>query len=162
MSVRDDLLLTRRIAQFLYREAEYADLHEYEEWEKLWEDDGIYWVPANGDGGDPDHEMSILYDNRSRIALRVKQLMTGRRLAQSPLSRLSRSVSNVRIVAREDDEIIVTANVLIFESHTRGEQTWGTRTEYRLRERDDDFRIVRKKVVLTNNHKALYTMAFLV
>ena len=28
--------------------------------------------------------------------------------------------------------------------------------------RDDDFRIVRKKVVLTNNHKALYTMAFLV
>lgn len=162
MSDGPDLALVGRVQQFLYEEAALADGHEYEQWEALWEDDGIYWVPANGEGGDPEREMSILYDNRSRIALRVKQLMTGRRLAQSPLSRLSRSVTNVRILGREDDVLVVTANVLIFESHTRGEQLWGARTEYRLRERDGSFRMARKKVILTNNHKALYSMAFLV
>lgn len=162
MSDADDPVLLGRVAQFLYREAALADTHDYAAWEALWEDDGVYWVPANGEGGDPEREMSILYDNRSRIALRVRQLMTGRRLAQSPLSRLSRAVSNVRILDRMGDVLVVTANVLIFESHTRGEQLWGSTTEYRLREHDGSFRLARKKVVLTNNHKALYSMAFLI
>ncbi len=46
------------IEQFLYREARYADEHQYEHWEALWADDGIYWVPANGDDIDPEKEMS--------------------------------------------------------------------------------------------------------
>ena len=162
MSVQYEAALLGRIEQFLYLEAAFADAHEYSAWEALWDSDGIYWVPANGDGGDPDREMSILYDNRSRIALRVKQLLTGRRLAQSPLSGLSRSISNVRLLERDGDVLVVSANVLIYESHTRGEQLWGMRTEYRLREREDSFLMARKKVVLTNNHKALYSMAFLV
>jgi 3-phenylpropionate/cinnamic acid dioxygenase small subunit len=158
-----DMVLLTRVKQFLYREGRFADQHDYDAWEAMWADDGVYWIPANGEGGDPETEMSILFDNRSRIALRVSQLNTGRRLAQSPLSRLARSVSNVEILDRQDDLIIVSANVLIFESHTRGDQIWSMRNEYRLREGGDgDLRIVRKKVVLTNNHKPLYSMAFLV
>ncbi|MGH7343256.1 MAG: nuclear transport factor 2 family protein, partial [Candidatus Rokuibacteriota bacterium] len=37
------------IGQFLYREARLADEGEYDAWEALWTDDGVYWVPANGD-----------------------------------------------------------------------------------------------------------------
>jgi len=30
----------RQIEQFLYREARYADEHDYDAWEALWTDDG--------------------------------------------------------------------------------------------------------------------------
>ena len=105
------------MTQFIYREARLQDDHEYAAWEALWADDGIYWIPANGDGGDPEHEMSIVYDNRSRIALRIRQLLTGRRLSQTPRSRLRRIVSNIEILDRDDGTIRVAANAMVFESH---------------------------------------------
>ena len=93
-----DRALTARVERFLYREARLLDEHDYGAWDALWTDDGVYWLPANGDGGDPETEMSIIYDNRSRIALRVKQLLTGRRYAQEPRSRLRRIISNIEIL----------------------------------------------------------------
>ena len=39
----------RDVEQFLFYEARLADEHRYEEWERLWTDDALYWVPANGD-----------------------------------------------------------------------------------------------------------------
>jgi 3-phenylpropionate/cinnamic acid dioxygenase small subunit len=70
--------LLTRIEQFLFLEAHLQDTHAYDEWEALWEDDAIYWVPANGQDTDPDKQMSIIYDNRSRIGIRIEQLKTGR------------------------------------------------------------------------------------
>ena len=60
------------VTQFIYREARLQDEHCYDEWESLWTDDAIYWGPANGDDGDPEKVMSIIYDNRSRIGIRVR------------------------------------------------------------------------------------------
>src|SRR3989344_2918187 len=106
------------VTQFIYREARLQDEHQYDAWESLWADDGVYWVPANGDDIDPEKKMSILYDNRSRIALRIRQYHTGKRFSQTPQSRLRRE--------------------------------------------GDDFRMALKKVMLVNNHTALYSMAFLI
>jgi 3-phenylpropionate/cinnamic acid dioxygenase small subunit len=78
----------RQVEQFIYREARQQDEHRYAEWESLWTDDGVYWVPANGDDIDPEQQMSIIYDNRSRIGLRVRQLLSGRHYSQEPRSRL--------------------------------------------------------------------------
>jgi 3-phenylpropionate/cinnamic acid dioxygenase small subunit len=150
------------VSQFLYREARLQDEHQYESWEKLWEDDGIYWVPANGEDPDPDTGMSIIYDNRSRIALRVRQLLTGKRHSQEPRSRLRRLVSNIELLRLGEREIEVGANVMVFESNQRGDTIWASRNEYVLRRHDGSFRMARKKVVLVNNEKALYTLSFLI
>ena len=40
--------LLTEVSQFIYREARLQDEHAYDEWEALWTDDAIYWVPANG------------------------------------------------------------------------------------------------------------------
>src|SRR5215218_6525084 len=42
----------REVEQFLYREARFADESDYDSWEALWTDDGLYWVPAGNDDGD--------------------------------------------------------------------------------------------------------------
>jgi 3-phenylpropionate/cinnamic acid dioxygenase small subunit len=157
-----DPVLLDEIGQFLYREARLQDTHAYDDWEALWTDDGVYWIPANGDDIDPETQMSIIYDNRSRIALRIRQFHTGKRHTQAPRSRLGRVLSNVEIIAQEGGEFRVAANAMIFESNLRAETVWCTRNEYLLRRVDGDLRMARKKVVLVNNDKALYTMSFLV
>jgi 3-phenylpropionate/cinnamic acid dioxygenase small subunit len=158
----DARALLDEVTQFIYREARFQDDHAYDDWEALWTDDGVYWIPANGEGGDPEKEMSIIYDNRSRIALRIRQFHTGKRFSQTPQSRLRRIVSNVEILQQDGDEFVVTSNAMVFESTVRGDTVWASRNEYTLRREGDALRMARKKVVLVNNETALYSMAFLI
>lgn len=154
--------LHHEVAQFIFLEARLQDTHAYDAWEALWDDEAIYWVPANGDDIDPERQMSLIYDNRSRIALRVKQLKTGKRHSQTPQSRLARVVSNVELIDATGEEIRVAANAMVFESNMRGDTVWATRNEYDLRRAGDGFRMRRKKVVLVNNDKPIYTLSFLI
>jgi benzoate/toluate 1,2-dioxygenase beta subunit len=148
--------------QFLYREARLADEHRYEEWESLWTDDAVYWVPANGDQIDPANQMSIIFDNRARIATRIKQLQSGKRHSQTPPSRTRRLLSNVELLEQGEDGALVGSNFLVLESRERGTQIWGGRTEHRLRLLDGELRMASKKVMLVDNDRALYTLAFLI
>jgi len=154
--------LLREVEAFIYKEADLQDRHEYDDWESLWTDDGLYWVPANGDDIDPEREMSIIYDNRSRIALRIRQFHTGRRIAQEPKSNLVRVISNIEILRHESAEIHARANAIIFESTARRDTIWGSRNEYVLRRIEGSLRLAKKKVMLVNNAKALPNMAFLI
>jgi 3-phenylpropionate/cinnamic acid dioxygenase small subunit len=156
---KSDLL--ERIEQFLFLEARLQDTHAYDEWEALWTDDAIYWVPANG-AIDPEARMSIIYDNRSRIRVRVSQLKTGRHHTQTPRSELARIISNIELIEEASNEVEVRANALIFEDNLRGETLWAARNDYRLRMSNGGFQLVRKKVSLVNNHKPIFTLSFLV
>jgi len=149
--------------QFIYREARFADEHAYDEWEALWTDDALYWVPANGEfGANPDTSMSILYDNRSRISTRIKQFHTGKRHSQTPPSNLRRVVSNVEILGESDGDAEICANFVCVESRERGMTTWAGRYDYRLRRTDDGLRMAYKKVTLVDNDRPVYTLSFLI
>jgi 3-phenylpropionate/cinnamic acid dioxygenase small subunit len=161
MDAKDRAVL-EEVTQFIYREARLQDDHAYDEWESLWTDDGIYWIPANGEGTDPENEMSIIYDNRSRIALRVRQFHTGKRFSQTPRSRLRRIVSNIELLRHDAQQIVVTSNAMVFESGRRGDTVWASRNEYTLRREGEGLRMATKKVILVNNETALYSMAFLI
>ncbi|HTK65430.1 MAG TPA: aromatic-ring-hydroxylating dioxygenase subunit beta [Pseudonocardia sp.] len=151
----------RTIEQFLYREARLADEFELEAWEQLWTDDAIYWVPAGGD--DPNTQMSVIFDNRSRIGLRVRQLNTGKRHSQLPRSRMRRVVSNVEVIGTEENgDTVVEANFVLVESRVRGRQVWAGRYTYRLRTVDGQLRMSYKKVALVDRDHDLPTMSFLI
>jgi 3-phenylpropionate/cinnamic acid dioxygenase small subunit len=155
------------VEQFLYREARLADEGDYDGWEALWTDDALYWVPIGGEGGNPEQQMSVVYDNRSRISTRLKQLRTGKRYAQAPPSHLRRLLSNIEFLggrnnAEGDVDLEVAANFLAIESRSRGTDLWGGRTTYRLRRRGDDLLLAYKKVVLVDNDNPLPTLGFLI
>lgn len=154
--------LLQEVSQFLYREARLQDTHAYDAWEALWDDEAVYWVPANGEDTDPEREMSFIYDNRSRISLRIKQLKTGKRHSQTPPSKLARIISNIELLESVGSQIRVAANAMIFESNMRGDTVWASRNEYTLRHVGDALRMSRKKVALVNNDKPIYTLSFLV
>src|ERR1700761_1474218 len=125
-----DIDLLKEVEQFVYREARFQDDHEYDAWEALWTDDAIYWVPSGADDIDPTTTMSIIFDNRSRISTRIKQLHTGKRHAQNPVSRLRHLISNVELLSSdgESGEVEVGANILVYESRERGVTLWAGRT----------------------------------
>ncbi len=152
----------RSIEQFLYREARLADEHDYDAWEALWTDDAVYWVPVGGDDTDPMRQLSVIHDNRNRIATRIKQLKTGRRHSQLPPSRLRRVISNVEVLGTEGADTVVAANFVLVESRERGNELWAGRTTYRLRVVDGGIRLAAKKVVLVDNERVLPTLAFLI
>lgn len=153
----------RVVEQFLYREARFADEHRYDEWESLWTDDGLYWVPANDDDANRMTQMSIVHDNRNRISTRIKQFKTGRRHSQVPHSRLRRVVSNVELVgAVENGDIEVGANFVLVESRERRKEVWAGRYTYWLRVVDGELAMSYKKVALVDNARPLATLSFLI
>lgn len=155
------------VEQFLYREARYADENDYDAWEALWTDDALYWVPAASGDCDPTRQMSIIYDNRSRISTRLKQVRTGRRYAQAPPSHLRRLISNIEYVGGRVNpegtvDLEVGANFLVIEARPRGNHLWGGRVTYRLRRVEGDLRLAYKKVQLVDADKPIPTLSFLI
>jgi benzoate/toluate 1,2-dioxygenase subunit beta len=156
--------LDRREAEdFLYREARFADEHQYDAWESLWTPDGLYWVPANDDDADRMTRISIVHDNRNRIATRIAQFKTGRRHSQVPRSRLRRVVSNVELLGHaEHGDLVVEANFVLVESRERGKELWAGRYTYHLRVVDGAVAMSYKKVALVDNARPIATLSFLI
>jgi 3-phenylpropionate/cinnamic acid dioxygenase small subunit len=164
VSTLDDLLEQHRIEQFLFLEARLIDERRFAEWERLWDDDGVYWVPANGDCGDPDRDVSLVYDNRSRLHSRVERYAGGKAFSQQPPPRTAHIVANVLIDRdgdRSDRRRVVHSTVQVAESRPGFRIDWVGRTTHHLIEHDNGLRIAFKKVILVDNDQELTTLDFL-
>ena len=111
--------------------------------------------------------MSIIFDNRGRIATRIKQLHTGRRHAQRPPSSLVRAVTNVEVLGVEGTDTVVGSVVSITEARDRDTRHFTGRVTHRLRyvatpEGGTELRMSMKKVMLVDAHKPLLSLSFLV
>ena len=155
----------RALEDFVFLEAKFADESRYDEWEALLTDDMTYRVPA-GDGHDTSAlAPSIINDNRSRIATRLRQLRTGTRHSQAPLSVMRRLISN--LVARNagTDEYQVEANFVVYEFQTQSTNqvnVWPGHVQYRIRRTADGLRLCSKTVLLIHRSGPVPTLSFLI
>ena len=156
----------RVVEAFLYKEARFADEARYADWEALWTDDAVYWVPATTDPEiDPNTHISHIYDNRQRIATRVKLLQSGHRYSQEPASSMRRLISNIEVEKNGDDTFVVGSNFLLVELSIQAKHethVWAGRTTHTLRWVDAALKMSRKKVVLVNAAEPLPNMSFLI
>jgi len=155
----------KSVVEFLFKEVRLADEARYAEWQALWTDDGVYWVPATTDpAATPDTHLSHIYDNRTRITTRVKLLQTGHRYSQEPPSLMRRLLSNIEVEAADGGELAAASNFILAElSIQAGHEMhwWVGRTTHRLRRVDGQLRMSRKTVVLVNAAEPLPNLAFL-
>lgn len=154
----------REIEAFLFLEARLADESRYDEWEALWTEDALYWVPRRPDL-DPAKEVSHIYDNRQRIGTRIRQLKSGFRYSQTPASPMRRVLSNIEIAPAGTDEYEAGANFMLMElaiQSTRNMNFWGGRTLYRLRRVDGGLRMVVKKILLIDADEPIANLSFLI
>lgn len=85
----------REVELFLFREAQLADEHKYQEWLALWSEKLLYWVPCNSDEPEVGRKIALINDNRGEIEERIYRLGTKFAHAQTPKSRLTRVIGNV-------------------------------------------------------------------
>jgi 3-phenylpropionate/cinnamic acid dioxygenase small subunit len=152
----------QQVEQFLYYEADLMDEHRYDEWLALWTDDALYWVPTGSDEIDPKREISLIYDDRTRLQVRIARLKSGFAHAQEPKSRMRRVISNIVIGETDNDAIIVASNFLLVELRRGKQDMFAGRSIHRLRPYQRSFKLVFKKVLLVNNDESIDNLTFLI
>ncbi len=146
----------------LYAEARLLDERRYAEWLAMLTADASYWIPQNGEGGDPSHEISIVYDDAARLKDRVARLGTGMAHAQNPPSKTRRLISNVQIVETEENRAIISSVFLMYELRRGRERIFAGRYEHRMRYENGGWKIATKKAVLVNNDEVIDNLTFIV
>ncbi len=151
----------QEIESFLYREARLMDEHHYDEWEALWTDDALYWVPCGGDDTDPQHQVSHIYDDRKHIGYRTARMKSGACWAQDPPSRLCRLISNIEIQEGDNDDIVVYSKFNLSELRMHRQNTWVGKTTHKLRRENGSLKVAYKKVTLVNMDEDIGSLWFL-
>lgn len=155
----------RLVEDFIYWEATLADESRYEEWESLLTDDMMYWVPRGEGDWDGDKQVSIINDNRSRLATRLRQLKTGTRHSQNPPSPMRRLISNLRVERADEDAYRASANFVLYEMQvqsTRRLNVWPGKVVYGLRRQDDGLAMCSKTVTLVQGAAPIPTLSFII
>jgi 3-phenylpropionate/cinnamic acid dioxygenase small subunit len=85
----DDMTdITRQdLIDFVVREARLLDERRYAEWNALFTDDAMYWVPLVPDQSDGVNHTSHLYEDKLLRELRIERLKSARAFSQQPSTR---------------------------------------------------------------------------
>ena len=153
----EDVVLQHEIEQTLYREAALLDAHDYDGWLDLLTDDVTYWVPVRStrSADDADREFSAVGEaaffdeDRRMLELRTTKRQSGYAWSEDPASRTRHCISNVRVVERHGDEVMVNANMIVYRSRLDLDVDWwvGRRVD-RLRKVGGRWKIARREVYL--------------
>jgi benzoate/toluate 1,2-dioxygenase beta subunit len=145
--------MTAEVEAFVLREARLLDEQRFAEWLELFAEDGAYWIPTRPNQASPRDALSIIYEPRTLLAVRVERLGRGEMHVQSPPSRTVHHVSAVEV---QGDE---ARSSLIVAEWRAGEPRWfAARVLHRLRRTSQGLQIVLKRVDLIDGeapHRAI-------
>jgi benzoate/toluate 1,2-dioxygenase beta subunit len=138
---------------FLIEEGRLLDAGRYEEWLALFAEDGFYWIPAAPGQADPLNHLSIFYEDKSVLRMRVRRLSHPRVYSALPAPRTAHLVGSV--TARRAAEPGVDCecrSALMVAEHRAGQsgdrRLWAGQQLHRLRRTPEGWRIVLKRVDL--------------
>ena len=141
------------IQDFLLHEARLLDEQRYAEWLELFAEDAVYWIPTRPNQASPHDALSIIYEPKTLLAVRVERLSRGEMHVQSPPSRTVHHVSAVEVSGDE------ARSSLIVAEWRGGEARWfAARVTHKLRKEANGLRVVLKRVDLIDGeapHRAI-------
>ena len=141
------------IQALVLREARLLDERRFADWLELFAEDGVYWVPTQPQQESPHEALSLVYEPRSLLAVRVERLAQAALHVQSPPSRTVHQVGGIEV-----NELEARSTLMVAEWRN-GESRWfAGRVLHRLRATAQGLRIVLKRVDLIDSeapHRAL-------
>lgn len=141
------------VEALLLREARLLDEQRYAEWLELFADDGIYWIPTRPNQESPQEALSIIYEPKSLLAVRVERLTRREMHVQSPPSRTVHHVSAVEVNGDEAQSALIVAEWRAGES-----RFFAGRVLHRFRRGPKGLQITLKRVDLIDGeapHRAI-------
>jgi 3-phenylpropionate/cinnamic acid dioxygenase small subunit len=131
------------VEAFVVREARLLDEQRYTEWLGLFAEDAVYWIPTQANQASPHDALSIIYEPKSLLAMRVERLARGEMHVQSPPSRTVHHVSAIEVKGDEAQSSLIVAE------WRAGQARWfAARVTHKLRKEASGVRIVLKRVDL--------------
>lgn len=138
----------RACEAFLFEEARLLDGRRFEEWLGLFDEDGVYWIPAAPGQDDPVNEASIAHEGLQLLEVRVRRLRHPGNHADQPPARTRRVIGNVAAEPRGDGRVTVSSNFVVVELQDDAQRVLAGDYVHTLRPEGDGFRISRKRVNL--------------
>ncbi len=157
LDLQQRMLLTFEVEQFLYREAALLDEHRLEDWLALCTDDIHYWMPIRRTMQSKDLAneftkpggMAFFDDDKRTLGLRVQRLSQRGAWAEDPPSRTRHSVTNVRVLGVEGNEIRAACNFRLYRTRLDSEEdSWIGRREDLLRRENGALKLARRHIFL--------------
>ena len=146
-----------RLIAFVVREARLLDDKRYEEWNALWTDEGMYWVPLVPGQPDGINHTSHLYEDKLLRTLRIERLKSPRAYSQQPPSRAHHLLQTPTVESAD-----AAANRYVLRTEFHYTEAQGDEIEFfvgtvyhHLTMQDDELRMTLKRVNLLNSDAAL-------
>jgi 3-phenylpropionate/cinnamic acid dioxygenase small subunit len=147
-------------AAFLVEEARLLDAGRFEEWLALFAEDGFYWLPAAPGQADPLNHLSIFYEDKSVLRMRVRRLAHPRVYSAQPAPRTAHMIGGITVApaaeAGADCECRSTVMVAEYRASSghSDRRLWAGQQLHRLRRTPEGLRIVLKRIDLIDSDAA--------
>ena len=138
-------------------EARLLDDRRYAEWNELFADDGIYWVPLVPDQPEGLDHTSHLYEDKLLRTLRIERLKSARAFSQQPPSRSHHLLQTPTVESSDRSANRHVVRTAFHYTEAQGDeiQFYVGTVFHHLRVEDGRLRIVQKRVNLLNSDAAL-------
>jgi 3-phenylpropionate/cinnamic acid dioxygenase small subunit len=157
-----DIELLNQATAFIWAEADMLDHSEYQQWLDLWDRSGKYIIPIDNSDGDYANRLNYAYDDHHMRKLRVERLVNGEAISTSPKASTVRSISRVRIIAQEADEVVLRCAQNLREFRKENLRWYTADVTYRLKRQDcGDFVLQQKVIHLINSSDALKGISYI-
>lgn len=144
-------------------EAELLDRKNYEDWEELYAEDGIYVIPIDPEVEDFANHLNMVFDDGAMRSARVVRLSEGYAISAVDAATTIRTLG--RFIAAEvtDAEVRLRAAQVLVAYKRGNHQIWAGDVEYRIRFGPDKTqdRIVLKAIRLVDSQDAVPASGFL-
>ncbi|WP_044562894.1 aromatic-ring-hydroxylating dioxygenase subunit beta [Azospirillum sp. B4] len=148
-------------AEFIWREADLLDRHDYYPWLALWTEGGRYVIPIERDAADYAAVLNVVYDDAGMRAARVKRLISGFSMSSAPAARTIRTVSRFVVTDSGTDTVTVRAAQNLTEYKYGRTRVMAADVTYRLVRQGDGLKLDQKVVQLINSDDAQHGIGYL-
>ena len=145
------------LIDFVVLEARLLDAKRYEEWNALFTDDAMYWVPLVPDQEDGINHTSHLYEDKLLRDLRIERFKSPRAFSQQPPSRCHHLLQTPTV-----EEMDAAANKYVVRSEFHYTESQGDQLQFyvgtcfhHLTLQDGALKMTLKRVNLLNCDAAL-------
>ena len=147
----------QQLIDFVVREAFLLDEKRFEEWNALFTDDAIYWVPLTPGQPDGLSHTSHMYEDKLLRDLRIARLKSPRAFSQQPPSRCHHLLQTPVV-----HEMVAEANRFVMRTPFHYTESQGEEIQFlvgtawhHLSEVDGQLRMTLKRVDLINSDASL-------
>ncbi|WOE31842.1 MULTISPECIES: benzoate 1,2-dioxygenase small subunit [unclassified Acinetobacter] len=145
------------ISAFLFKEARLLDDEQWDEWLQCYAATAAFWMPAWDDDDtlttDPQSEISLIYyPDRQGLEDRIFRIKTERSSATMPDTRTSHNISNIEILERHADKVVVRFNWNTLSFRYKTSYSYFGMSRYEIDLSHEQPQILNKYVVLKNDY----------